>query len=280
MIVIQPVGRLGNHMFQFAFGYAMSKRLKTKFIFNTSLLEEYFELGTYNNPIKKRVRNLRYKFSLKFNKYSSIDLNRFIHPKEIMDELKDNQIIYGYFQSELFWVEYKKQIRNNFTFQSKFKDYFKEKYHSVLSQPYICLNMRLAEDYKNWIVNELGDNGEKVMLPIEYYKKVLRICTEKYKEYKIVITADDINMSKSIFFDNENIIYSNDAKYKIVIDYLLISNANVVIASNSSFCWWACYLSTIEEKVIYAPKYWLGHKVKLEYPAKIIPNDWIQIEVD
>lgn len=280
MIVIQPVGRLGNHMFQFAFGFAMSKKLKTNFIFNTSLLEEYFELSTYNNPIRKRVRKLVYKFSLKFNNYSHIDLNKFIHPTEIIDLVRDKQIIYGYFQSEFFWKEYRKQIRNNLTFQSKFTNYFKEKYQSVLSRPYICLNMRLAEDYKNWIVEELGDNGEKVMLPLSYYKKILNKCVEEYADYKIVITADNIEMSKSIFRDNENIIYSNDSKYKIAIDFLLISNASVVIASNSSFCWWACYLSNIEDNVIFAPKYWLGHKVKQEYPYNIIPENWVQIEVD
>jgi len=267
-------------MFQFAFGYAMSKKLKTNFIFNTSLLEEYFELGSYNHPFVKSVRNLRYKFSLKFNTYTSIDLSQFVHPTEIIAKVKNNQIIYGYFQSDLFWAEFKKQIRNNFTFHSKFIDYFNEEYNSILSRPYICLNMRLAEDYQNWIVNELGDNGEKVMLPLSYYNKILDKCIEEYKDYRIVITADDIEMSKSIFFANENIIYSNDKKYKVMVDFLLISNANVVIASNSSFCWWACYLNKIEDLVVYVPKYWLGHKVKTEYPAKIIPDNWIQIEVD
>ena len=50
MITIMPAGRLGNHLFQFAFGLAMSARLKTDFIFNTSEIEELFELKRYNAP--------------------------------------------------------------------------------------------------------------------------------------------------------------------------------------------------------------------------------------
>src|ERR1700741_4975299 len=103
MITIMPSGRLGNHLFQFAFGVAISRKLGTDFIFGTSEIESFFELRTYNNPLRKKLRMLHYMFSLKFNHHQLLDLNKDLPPEQIISMVKNNNTLYGYFQSDRFF---------------------------------------------------------------------------------------------------------------------------------------------------------------------------------
>jgi len=47
----------------------------------------------------------------------------------------------------------------------------------------------------------------------------------------------------------------------------------VLILANSTFSWWGAYLNP-NNPVVFAPKYWLGFKVNLEYPKGIMSVDW------
>ena len=56
-------------------------------------------------------------------------------------------------------------------------------------------------------------------------------------------------------------------------------NANICILSCSTFSWWGAWLNKQKNLKVYVPKYFLGFKVKKEYPVNIIPKKWKQIEI-
>lgn len=272
MIVIQQVGRLGNSMFQFAFGFAMSKKLKTNFIFNTSYLEEYFELGDYNSPIKKVLRTFMYRLSLKFSTYTSVDFNQFVHPESIINQAKNNQVVYGYFQSEFFFEGHREEIIKLFKFNKKKIAEYGKNHDKILEGESVCIAIRLT-DYLTWKIEEI--NNVTPELTWKYFIKVLDSIPGIEKK-NIFFISDDIATVKNTFSYSADAIFIEDPFEQLYC----LQHAKHIIISNSTFQWWGAWLNQRKDKVVYAPKYWLGHKVKIEYPAKIIPDDWIQIEVD
>jgi hypothetical protein len=63
------------------------------------------------------------------------------------------------------------------------------------------------------------------------------------------------------------------------MDFQHLLNADVCIISNSTFSWWGAWLNNKPTKVIYAPKYFMGWRIKKEIPDHIYPIDWTLIDV-
>lgn len=270
MINILKSGGLGNNLFQFAFGLALSKKLGIDFIFNTELLDEYFELGNYNNFFLKKKRYITYLFLLKLYKWKVLDLNLNEKPSEILDLVQNNAIIYGYFQSPLFFIGYEHLVKQSF----KIKNIHLEKYSSSFSHLYsrevVCIAIR-RKDYLSWHIPEIDYNTPD--LNTNYFKRALDLVPDLNAKTLIVI-SDDIDLIKKEL-DFSNAVYI----YEAIDAFITLSLADYLIISNSSFHWWGAWLNTKPRKIVYAPKYWLGHKVKREYPKDVISPDWVQVEV-
>ena len=270
MINILKSGGLGNNLFQFAFGLAVSKKLKTSFVFNTESLDEYFELGNYNDFFLKRKRYLFYLFLLKFYKWKVIDLNLDTKPDEILNLVENNAVLYGYFQSSLFFAGYEDLVKQSF----KIKNSHLEKYQSRFSHLYcrevVCVAIR-RKDYLSWHIPEIDYNTPE--LSLNYFKKTIDLIPDLKSKTLIVISDDIDRIKKELNFSNAVYIY------EAIDAFISLTLANYLIISNSSFHWWGAWLNTKPGKIVYAPKYWLGHKVKKEYPKDIISPNWIQVEV-
>jgi hypothetical protein len=269
MITIIPSGRLGNQLFQFAFGLAISKKLHTDFIFNATEIEEFFELPHYNNPIIKQIRMLRYKFSLKFNRYTSLDLNKDIKPEEIISLVSNNKVLYGYFQSPQFFSGYEHLIKKEFKIKKEHSQRYSANYSQLFNKRVVCIAVRIS-DYLTWHIDEIDGNTPE--LDLNYFKKSLDLVPD-LEAKNIIIISEEIEKVKK-YLNIENAIYIAPA----IDQFISLMRADHLIISNSTFQWWGAWLNDKPGKVVYAPKYWLGHKVRREYPQNIIPLGWVQEE--
>lgn len=269
MINVLKSGGLGNNMFQFAYGYTTSKKLRTDFIYDTSLLTKYFELSTYNYRLHRYIRYFKYLFSLKFGTYITLDLNLDVEPIIIKEKARNNAIIYGYFQSESYFHDQFKQVKKHFRIKKQFTNSFFKKYKVELQKPCVCIAIRMT-DYLTWKIEEIDYQTPE--LSIKYFKKIIDSIDLNGKT--VFVTSDDIDIVKEKIQLKEAIYIDNE------IDSLLaLMHSQINVISNSSFHWWGSWLNEIPHKIVYAPKYWLGHKVKREYPKEVIPPNWIQIQV-
>jgi len=117
----------------------------------------------------------------------------------------------------------------------------------------------------------LGDPG--LALPPAYYDAAISNITNKNAHY--IFVGDDHKFINENFGHIQNKTVSSDNE---INDFQHLTNANICITGNSTFSWWGAWLNNIPGKIIYAPKYFLGWKVKKESPINIYPEGWIQIE--
>jgi len=262
MINIIKSGRLGNNMFQFAFGYAVVKKPNFNLIYDSTQLALYFKLKGYNNYIFRNIRKIKYLFSLKFNQWEAIDLSQDLPPQKIIQQAKQNTIIYGYFQSEQFFVNIRSEIKKSFQLRSPFIKEFKEKQIATGFQKYNVVHVRLG-DYIT----------ENLALPISYFHKAIEELDSSKKDNYVFI-SDEPGFIEKEFSYLANIYVSNSSE---IIDFQFLMNANNCVLSNSSFSWWGAYLNQKVEKTI-APKYWFGFREHNTEPPFIMNDNFILID--
>ncbi|PWS31688.1 alpha-1,2-fucosyltransferase [Pedobacter paludis] len=290
MVGVELNGRLGNQMFEYAFIYANSKEKETTYfllkkgspielykyfklenslfisidrlIFNTAsckLFFSHYARGFFYAIIKK----------LYINNVSQIDNTE---EPTLADIKRDATIYYGYFQSPLYFAGHQQGIKSLFEIKDSIISKYRTKFKFLFRKHVVAVHIRKT-DYLD--LEHLNLGGKDLSLPIEYFKKIISGIHSEDNFY--VFLSDDIDLVKSAFSYLENSFFSKDTA---INDFLHLYFAKTLIISNSSFSWWAAYLNKNEEKEIYCPKYFLGHLIKKEYPTKIYPSNWHQIEVN
>ena len=134
-------------------------------------------------------------------------------------------------------------------------------------------------NYKDLVVHiRRGDNGDNINTPFEWYQKVIELENINFdKIYIVTDTPDDICVSKfkeiydSEIYSTESIHTWQDRKHNLKCTIHFIRSFDKILFSNSTFSWWASFLSDASE--IYFNKKWQPHhaggRVKLgltDYP--------------
>lgn len=271
MIEIVSRGRLGNQMFQFAFGYVISKILKTKLIIQGTDLDRYFKLCNYiKDP--KILQKIQINIFKKINYWSFFNIAGSMHPNDIINSIKNNATYSGFFQSELYFNAFKEDIVNIFEINPTYRAIFLNKYGRLYEDNKIIAVHVRRTDYLEW------DSylGKDISLPSSYYWQCINKI-EDINNYQIIFVSDDIEFVKKEFASIPNTKFQSNNE---IIDFQIIKNADIAIISNSSFSWWAAYLNQKTSKKIYMPKFWLGFKLKREIPNSISVKGWEQIEIE
>lgn len=257
MITCQSLGlngRFGNQMFQYATLYALGKDLG-------------YEIGV---PYQTKSPNDKLHFCLPecFNlsaKDSSSHIFKTVYIETefaYQDEIKkvtDNGDIRGYFQSEKYFKNYKKDLKQK---EFKFKEEIEQKAIDVLknkSTELISVHMRLT-DYVH-----LQDCHP--MCSEHYYNMALEMLP---KEASVVLFSDDIQLAKEKLKNlNRKIEFTGtDNKF---VDMCMMTKCDYHVIANSSFSWWGAWLS--ESKKTIAPKKWFG-------VSPNVPKKWDDVYCD
>jgi hypothetical protein len=284
-IGVKNQGRTGNCMFQFAFAYATSASLGTSFFVEDIRTIEWFKAHNryrfWNNAVIFYVK-WKYKASsllkvllgsngtdttvVRYLGLKVISIDPVQRASEISTLLTDQTFFMGYFQSFNFFRKSEEDIRRLFELKHRYRKLFLKSKKDHLRHKYIAVHVRRT-DYIEWELEGLGEKN--YTLPLQYYHD----CFSKIgdiEEYKIIFLSDDIPFVKEHFGQMKNCTFESNTA---VIDFQLLQHASILIMSNSSFAWWAAFLSEKEQRV-FAPAHWIGFKVRKEFPAEIILPGW------
>lgn len=269
MIIVRLVGRMGNQLFQYAFAMSEQKRLGTYAIIDDrsmrDIASDYFDLkGMFRSRLIKRV-------VFKFNKFPVVyqdgpeDIESFLAEK-----VKNSRYYFAYFQSERYFSRIKDEIGRRIRIKKQFQAEFQEKYGKLFrDNKVLAIHCRFG-DYVEWSKEGLG--GADLTLPDSYYKNALDLIPD-LESYLVILVTDDAETCdrRTQYLKNKQIVSDTE-----IMDFQILLNADKLIVANSSFSWWGAYLNKKNAQV-FAPEYWLGFKVKTEFPNGIIPDNYIKV---
>ena len=273
MIVVKIKGGLGNQLFQYAFARAFQEnRRDDKLILDVSGFEKdkqrnfslsNFELSNKCDIEESNKYNARYdRLTNQFLRVATKIMPRiafkYLSRKGILvwdriDYIEipkiDNENVYinGYWQSEKYFSSIKSQLKKEIICPIKDVQLLEK----IRNSNSVCVHIRRG-DY-------LLPQNHLLVCTEKYYKAAINKILENFHDAKFFVFSDDIDEVKRMnFFDKKlkeqvHFVENFHPDYE---EIMLMSSCNHFIISNSSFSWWAQYLTNNANAVIVAPSIW------------------------
>lgn len=294
MVIIRIKGGLGNQLFQYAAGYALAKRLNQALYIDNSFFPNQTLRGYKLNSLQIdnketidsdptiRVRLLKNKYINKALRQIHITCTPcgkgIIYLLETKPGIVDaffkdfskNVYIDGYYQSEVYFREYRTDIVKQFTpaYESE------NEYMKVLEQVKNCCSVAVHVRRGDFIKAQNDSNPRHYLLGKFYYQNALNYITERVKSPVFFWFSDDIEWVKQNFGIQSNFRFiSLKTKHADIDEMMLMKNCRHIISANSTFSWWAAWLNENGDAIRLVPEKAYGI-------PQMIPNHWIKISIE
>lgn len=194
--------------------------------------------------IEKKFKNalLRNNIVWKTSGYSKFDLSLMNRKKDIL--------FYGYFESPKYFDDIKEILKEELTPLHAPLTKNKELLNQIKKENTVCVSIRRGDFVENEKYRK-----EHFICDENYFKKAMKEIEKRVKNPRYVIFSDDITWVKENMDFPKNSLYE-DGDDPVWEKLRLMYHCNHFIISNSSFSWWAQYLSRNDHKVVVAPKVW------------------------
>jgi hypothetical protein len=303
-------GGLGNQLFQMAAALALGKNTKIEIDTESGNprngshpVADFFSLGSHLEVIPSSAK--KRSFSTKVGGYV---LRSNIEPVRL-EKLKLFRLLSIFAASMYFtilnWrplvvkansgVGYS-PIRQSFYLSTYLIGYFQTykwaevpSVNELLKTLYVTNGSKQFEDLKYRIAREKpvivhirrGDYASEPdfgVLPSSYYRDGLRLLQLKGEEGKVWAFTDDrewaIEILQSDGLENFDIEIVDDSGLSTSEVFDLMRFGSAYVIANSSFSWWAAYLTRIDGALVVTPEPWF---IGLPEPTELIPPNWLRI---
>jgi hypothetical protein len=261
MIVTRLYGGLGNQMFQYSIARAYELRTGIPFVVDTLHLlnagvPRNYELNNFVCNPKARTAWQR------IHKTIVVD-ERFTTPEKFNTLALDNLELVGYWQSEKYFKDYRKQICEDFE-RAKTLNIENAQMLEKITECENPVSVHIRR----------GDYVGNVLHPTmqeDYYERAFEVVESRVKNPHYFVFSDD-TLATSIIHKSgiTTPVAINDSIHGY-LDLELMKRCKHHIIANSSFSWWGAWLCEDPDKVVVAPKRWFnGH----EFQG--VPDGWIR----
>lgn len=285
--VVKIFGGLGNQLFQYSFGETIrhlsghdvkyDNSSFTKELSGESRIERNFSLPQLgiNIPIASRKEIFEAKSQLSsIKEFLSTKLQIALQnecyingpaPKILAKSLSSDKSIYiqGYFQSEVYAQIRREIIISDIDYNAKILHPIKS--HLTISQSSFNLQDSVAVHIRLGDYLHASNKSKLFICDSDWYIKCIKFMQDQGHNNFVVFT-DDVEKAKSFTSQiKANIIYANDvidpcwekqqACDSSILEFLLLMQFKYYIIPNSTFSWWAQFLST-SKKFTLGPDKW------------------------
>jgi hypothetical protein len=283
MIITILEGGLGNQLFQYAIGRHLSIKNNDRLVIDASVYLfdklRHYDLGRYN--IKAEVGNIATCFSARLAKNIIPKIEKKItlpikyvkernnyFNNEILSEQR-NIILDGYWQSEEYFKDIRDTILDDLTLLSDPDKENKKMLKRINNSNSVCLHVRRDDYVSNPVLQKFHGN-----VTPEYYKEAINSICDRIIDPDFFIFSDEPEWCRRYIITNRPHTYVDiNGPDKAPEDLRLMSACKHFIIANSSFSWWAAWLSENKKKNIIAPKRW--YRTRDE--GDIVPKQWLRM---
>ena len=309
MIYLRLKGRIGNQLFMYATARMIQKIKGDK---DTIVIEDYNNVdpdgrGYENSLVNYDLKNVRYVHDdsmLHSLKYLPMRLGcsaiaRFFEKGLDNDARYEaairNQKIYnalGIFHIQDGYVSYPRRFKKNVLLDGYFQS---EKYFSEIRDELVEL-FRIEDAYtaSNYPNAELLENRNSVCISIkvqhnvgnymydvcheDYYQKAIEYIIEHVDNPLFFICSDNVEYVKEHLIDTTKYdVVCQASDYPVHISLAAMARCKHFIIGNTSFGWWAQYLSTSPDKIVIVPDRWYNDQGDWQYDMYM--DNWVRMEV-
>jgi hypothetical protein len=280
-------GGLGNQLFCYSAGYYLSKKnnldleLKISPAMNStsrdsSLLLNLNLPGTFNQTKRVFITKILYKLSsenIVLRKFANLRLRKRIILSSLgyddrLEQIKTTIYLQGYFQTWKYAQFSRELILKSLEDNVGLSDLAISLIARLKKEKTLVLHIRLG-DYKK------EENSYFGVLSPKYYQNLL--ANNNLSQYEIFIFSDDIENAQSEYATSlpSGVVWvDKDHQLSALETLFVMLHGSAFAIANSTFSWWAAYLSHRKEIVIAPSKWFKEH----DDPIDLIPEDWIREE--
>jgi len=292
MIISYIIGGLGNQMFQYAVGRALSIAQEQSLLLDISGFDGYslhqgFELqrvfacpvaianeedvrnvlGWQANTLIKRLLT-RPRLAMLRHRHFVVEPH--FHYWTGIQQVPPSAYLQGYWQSERYFQALVDTIRTDFTFKLPLNAQNAELAQQISQVNAVSLHVRRGDYVQNPVT--LATHG---LCTLDYYQAAIQIIAKAVEQPHFFIFSDDIawvTANLILPFPCQYINHNQGAEsYN---DMRLMSLCQHHIIANSSFSWWGAWLNPSPNKIVIAPKRWFADD---KNTSDLLPQRWLTL---
>lgn len=267
-VCVQLQGGLGNQLFGWATGFALSTKLNLSLALDTrNLLARPYELSAFKLSEQIHLTYTIDKNIRRFNLLdSSFEEKSFQYDKRFEDISKPKRLK-GYFQSWKYFDAYQNEIRSLLCLK---KESNALRSLSEITTTYQVLGVHIRRgDY-------VGLENYHGLTSSSYFKNAVKIIQKLSGFEKIMVFSDQIDIAREVFPGADYYISSKELRSSPET-LILMSRCNSLIGSNSSFSWWAGYISSSNSAVRIFPRPWFTN-ASID-SRDLLPPNWLTLGI-
>lgn len=288
MITVHMMGNIGNQMFIYAMARSLQLRTGQKLTVDLGGLKRRYYTSNYKLDCFDISQDINYDLNqLGFIRRSYYKISTFIYriqhyyyrrkngytsPPEWLfrwwlkrgcyyntghsffdssSPLKKDINVYGYFQSEKYFKDYKDVIKREFQVKAPVSDKDKTLISQMQSCNSVAVSIRANKAPEN---PKFNDNIILGFFDKDYYFRGMEEITKRVDNPVFYIFADDLSIVKTEYDFPYPVIYVTPDDSATGIR--LMTKCKHFVIANSTFSWWGVYLAENEDKIVVMPDRW------------------------
>lgn len=289
-IIVNLAGGLGNQLFQYSAGQALSVRNKLPLFLNLEFFEksrdrkyELEQLRITAN-ILPRDQRIQMKYQPRRTRALRNALALLSRPRHVhyvhelspgydhrLLQLNGPVILNGWFQSEKYFFGISDILNAEFQLKDAAGLEMHPFYRNMQCENAVSVHVRRGDYYSNPAYQKLYGP-----FPFRYYEEAFRRIQEYVRNAHFFIFTDEPDWVKeNMPIDHPHTLIENTGGRSAAMDLMCMAACRYFIIANSTFSWWAAWLSTFKDKIVIAPKRWFYLD---DYPDNdLLPPKWITI---
>lgn len=293
MIITQLIGGLGNQMFQYAAGRALSLRRNSRLLldisaFKANQFHQGFELrrvfccpveiagaaevdkllGWQCSPLARRILSRRVFAALRRD---ALVVEPHFHYWPGMNDAPRDCYLAGYWQSEKYFSDFKTEIHADFTFRTPLYGQNKLLAEKISQLNAVSLHVRRGD----YLTNVKSKSAHGICSP-EYYRAAIRHMAEVTEQPYFFVFSDDMDwVRQHLQIDYECQYIEHNSGAESYNDMRLMSMCRHHIIANSSFSWWGAWLNQRIDKIVVAPQQWFMND---NITQDLYPQGWVKLK--